>query len=249
MRGALFLLYNVLMPSLNLQKPKVAEVISIVAHQLKTPLSVIKGYVEVLISQDLGEINKKQKEYLSDALENVGRMSKTVNYLLDVSRIEEGQYELKLEKISLDKVIQKIIKDFSPWLKASNCQIILKKPKKIPKVLVDPLKIRQVIENLISNALKYKNPGEEKIEISLKKKGNKLLFSCKDNGIAIPKEDFKKVFSKFYRSEKAVELDPAGTGLGLYINKAIIELSGGKIWFKKNKDSGLTFFFTLPIAK
>lgn len=237
------------MPAENPEKPKMAEVVSIVAHQLKNPLSVLKGYLEVLLSEDFGKINEKQKEYLSDALENIGRMTRIVNYLLDVSRIEEGRYELKFEKTSLEKITQEVIKDFSSWAEASNCEITLKTPKKLPKVLVDPLKIRQVIENLISNAIKFKGPGRGKIEITLEQKGNQFLFSCKDNGVGIPKGDFKKVFTKFYRSEQAMELDPGGTGLGLYINKAIIELSGGKIWFEKNKDFGMTFYFTLPIAK
>jgi len=237
------------MPPQNPEKPKMSEVVSVVAHQLKNPLSVIKGYLEVLIGEELGKINAKQKEYLSDAFENVGRMSRIVNYLLDISRIEEGRYELKLEKVNLEKITGQVIKDFSFWVKASNCQILFKKPKKLPKVLVDPLKIRQVIENLISNAVKYKSVGLGKIEISIKKKDKNLTFACKDNGIGIPKEDFKKVFSKFYRSEKAIELDPSGSGLGLHINKAIVTLAGGKIWFRKNKDVGMTFYFTLPVAK
>jgi len=237
------------MPPQNPEKPKMSEVVSVVAHQLKNPLSVIKGYLEVLIGEELGKINAKQKEYLSDAFENVGRMSRIVNYLLDISRIEEGRYELKLEKVNLEKITSQVIKDFSFWVKASNCQILFKKPKKLPKVLVDPLKIRQVIENLISNAVKYKSVGLGKIEISIKKKDKNLTFACKDNGIGIPKEDFKKVFSKFYRSEKAIELDPSGSGLGLHINKAIVTLAGGKIWFRKNKDVGMTFYFTLPVAK
>ena len=163
-------MYNRLMPPQNPEKPKMSEVVSVVAHQLKNPLSVIKGYLEVLIGEELGKINAKQKEYLSDAFENVGRMSRIVNYLLDISRIEEGRYELKLEKVNLEKMTGQVIKDFSFWVKASNCQILFKKPKKLPKVLVDPLKIRQVIENLISNAVKYKSVGLGKIEISIKKK-------------------------------------------------------------------------------
>lgn len=237
------------MPKNNHKKPKMAEVVSIVAHQLKNPLAVLRGYLEVLIEEDFGGLNQKQKEYLADALENIKRMSQTVNNLLDVSRIEEKKYQLILEKISLEKIILEVIKDFSLWVKASNSEISLKVATDLPEVLSDPLKIRQVIENLISNALKYKLPGRGIIGITLKKKSKNILFSCKDNGIGIFQNDFPKVFSKFYRSEKAMELDPSGSGLGLYINKAIIELSGGKIWFKNNKEGGSTFFFTLPIKK
>jgi signal transduction histidine kinase len=230
------------------EKPKISEVVSIVAHQLKNPISVLKAYLEALISEELGKLNKKQKEYLADIMENVKRMAETVNHLLDVSRIEEKKFELKKEKFSLEKIVKSVIKDFSAWALASNTKIFLKSEKNLPKVLSDPFRVRQVIENLISNAIKFKNPGLGKVEIELKRKGKKILFSCKDNGISIPKKDFKKVFTKFYRSERAMEIDPSGSGLGLFINKAIIELSDGKIWFRKNKKRGMTFYFTLPVS-
>ena len=231
------------------KKPKLSEVISIVAHQLKNPLSVLKGYIEVLISEDFGRINQKQREYLEDALENVKRMGRIVGYLLDVSRIEEGKFRVRPELIDLGKMISEVIDEFSDWAQASNCTITFKKPEKALLVSADPLKIRHVIENIISNSLKFKSAGEGKIEISLAPKNKEVLFSCQDNGIGIPKKDFKKVFTKFYRSEEALEADPAGTGLGLYIDKATIELSRGKIWFKKNKGPGMTFYFTLPLTK
>ena len=232
------------------ERPKISEVISVVAHQLRHPLSVIKSYLEVLISQDLGKINQKQKEYLEDALSNVKRMAENVNQLLDVSRIEEGRYELKLKPFSLQELTQSIIEDLSLWAEASNCEIIFQRPKDfLPKVVADPLKIHQVVENLITNAVKYKKPGRGKVEISLGKKGSQVLFACKDNGIGILQEDLKKIFTKFYRSEGAMEIDPSGSGLGLYLNKAVVELSGGKIWFSKNRDFGMTFYFTLPVAK
>src|SRR3989344_2310430 len=132
------------------ERPKISEVISIVAHQLRHPLSVIKSYLEVLISQDLGEINQKQKEYLQDAISNVKRMAENVNQLLDVSRIEEGKYELKLKPFSLEKVTQFIVGDLNLWAEASNCKIIFQRPKaSLPEVLADPLRIHQVVENLI----------------------------------------------------------------------------------------------------
>jgi two-component system NtrC family sensor kinase len=230
------------------KKTKITEIVSIVSHQLKTPLSVIKGYLEALISGDCGEINSFQKEYLSDALENVKRTSCFIDSLLDVSKIEEKQFEIKLKPAALEKITEEVLENLSVWIKASNCDIFLKKPKKLPRVLTDPDKIRQVVQNLIANAVTYKT-GRGKVEITLEKAGKKVLFICKDNGVSIPKKDFKKVFSKFYRSEEAMELDPSGSGLGLYINKAIVESSKGKIWFSKNRKAGMTFIFSLPIAK
>lgn len=231
------------------EKPKMSERISVVAHQLKNPLSVLKGYLEILITEDYGKINEKQKEYLKDALENVKRMKRIIGYLLDVSRIEEGEYRMNLKPVDLKKITSEVTKEFSDWARASNCKILFKEPKKISLVLTDPLKIRHTIENLISNALKLKSTGLGIIKISLKQKGKEILFSCKDNGIGIPRQDFKKVFTKFYRSEESIEADPSGTGLGLYIDKATIESSGGKIWFRKNKGPGMTFYFTIPVMK
>lgn len=232
------------------EKPKVAEAVSIVAHQLKNPISIIKGYLEVLLSEDLGKINEKQREYLEDSIENVKRMSKTVSYLLDIAKIEEGRYQLKKEQFSLEDIVKGVIKDLALWAQASNSKIVLETEKALPQALSDSSKIREVVENLISNSLKYHTPGAGKIVISLKKKGKFLLFTCQDEGIGIPEEDSQKVFSKFYRAERALELDSSGTGLGLHINKAIIGLTGGKIWFEQNKGrGGITFYFTIPAAK
>lgn len=233
---------------LKTQKTKVAEAISVAAHQLKTPISIIKGYLEELLSADLGTINEKQREYLEDALNNVKRMSLLVNHVLEISRIDEGRYELFVEKFALEKLALEVINTFSGWAKASNVHIFYEKEDNLPLVLSDPFKIRQVIENIISNALKYKGVGLGIVNVAIKRSGNEVVFSCRDNGIGLASEDREKMFTKFYRSEKAVELDPSGTGLGLAINKAIINLSGGRIWFEENPDRGITFYFSLPIA-
>lgn len=227
-------------------RERLSEPISIVAHQLKSPISVIKAYLEVLLSQDIGELNEKQREYLRDSLENVQRIRAIVRDILDVSKIEEKKYDMKPEVVDLEKITETVADYFFSVAKASNCEVLFIKPAEPALANVDPIKIEEVIENFISNAIKYKSPGRGRVEVELKKNGDKVIFSCKDNGIGIPEKDFKKVFSKFYRSGEALESDPSGTGLGLYINKAIIELSRGKIWFEKNRDAGMTFYFSLP---
>jgi len=241
----LILNYNKNMKS---SKHKITDPVSIIAHQLKSPLAVIKEYLQALFSGECGKINSLQKEYLSDALENVKRMKQNIDDLLMVKSAEEGKFKISLKPISLEEITENVINNFSIWAKALNCQISFKKPEKLPPVLGDARAIRMVIENLISNAIKY-NRGKGKVEVSITPEDKVLIFSCRDNGVGIPQKDFKKVFTKFYRSEKAMELDPSGAGLGLYINKIIIESAGGKIWFSKNKMSGMTFYFSLPIAK
>lgn len=223
-----------------------AEVVSVVSHQLKTPLSAIKGFLEVLISEDLGKLEAKQKEYLRDALENTQRMMVLVKDLLDVSQIEENKLELKLKRINLKELVKEAIKDFSSLTKAKNCTLSFKVVDKIPFLKIDPIKIKQVISNLIYNAIEY-NKRKGEVQITLKKQGNNVLFSAKDTGIGIPEKEKKKIFSKFFRSEKAITLCPAGTGLGLFISKAIIEKSGGKIWFESREGKGSTFCFSLPV--
>jgi len=131
---------------------------------------------------------------------------------------------------------------------AKNPTVVFKKPKEVlPPVLTDSLKIQHAVENLIANAVKYKKAGQGIVEITLTKNRKEIIFSCKNNGIGIPKEDFKKVFTKFYRSEEAMEIDPTGAGLGLNLTEAQVQASGGKIWFSKNKDFGTTFSFSLPV--
>ena len=229
-----------------LKEWKFSEVISIVSHQLKTPLAVIRGYLEVLIAKDLGSLNEKQIEYLTDALKNTQRMMELVKELLDVSRIEENKLEFTLKPSSLETIIKETIKEFYPLTKAKNCTVSFKTLGRIPLLNIDPLKIKQVIANIISNAIEY-SKGRGKIEICLKKEKDNVLFSCKDNGIGIPEDEKQKIFTKFYRSEKAIILATTGSGLGLFISKAIIEKSCGKIWFDSKEERGSTFYFALPL--
>ncbi len=225
---------------------KVGEVVSVVSHQLKTPLSVTKGYLEVLLSGDMGSLTDGQREYLTDALENTNRMVNLVKDLLDVSRIEQGKMEFQPRITDLKELIDETIKGFAFLAKAQNCWITFSVKGEIPMLSIDSLKIKQVISNFIDNALNY-SKGRSSIILTLKKAGKNIVFSCQDNGVGISNEGAKKVFTKFFRSEEAIGLEPTGSGLGLFIAKAIIEKSGGKIWFKTKQSEGTTFFFSLPI--
>ena len=227
-------------------KHKLGERVSVVSHQLKTPLSVIKGYLEVLLSDDLGEVNEKQKEYLMDALENTEYMIGLVRGLLDVAQIEADQVNLKPKTTDLSEIVEEVIKEFSYIAGARNCTIFFEPEDNIPQVEVDPIKIKQVIANLVSNAINY-NKRKGRVDISLSVKGKEVLFCCRDTGIGIREEDKGKVFTKFYRGDEAITLTSTGSGLGLFISKAIIERSGGRMWFRSEKGEGSEFCFSLPI--
>lgn len=223
-----------------------SEFISVVSHQLRSPLSNLKWAIELLMSGRLGEIKEKQTDYFRILKENNARMEELVQDLLTVSRIETATLPLKKIKTSLENLIEKLISEFEPFAKASNVEIKFEKEKNLPSVLLDPDQIRLVVENLLDNAIRYiRDKGE--VRISLEKKGKNLYFEIKDNGVGIPKDDQKYIFQKFFRSSNVLRYQTEGSGLGLYIAKSIVERSGGKIGFKSKENKGSTFWFTLPI--
>lgn len=225
------------------------EPTSVIAHQLKSPLSVIKVCLEVLISGVLGDLNSKQKQYLEDSIKNVIKMLKIVEGLLEVSKVENKTYNLNPQPFDIGLIAQNAINEFATWAKARRCSLVLHKPEKLPLVLGDQQKIAKVVEDLITNGIVYREARHAGlVEITIGIRSNKILFVCRDDGVGIGKNDSKKLFTKFFRSEKAVQIDPVGTGIGLYLDKAIIEKSGGRLWFKNNRDRGATFYFTLPLA-
>lgn len=228
------------------KKTKITDTVPVVSHQLKTSISAIKWSLESLLAGDQGKISAGQKEYLSDILENIEKIYCFIDNLFDVFRIETKKFEITVKPVELEKVIDQVLNELSDWIKANNCKVFFKKPEKLTKVLTDPLKIRQVVQRIIANAVIYRK-GKGNIEITLEQKKGKVLFRCKDNGIGIPKKDFKKVFTRFYRSERAIILDSSGAGLSLFVSKTVIKLSNGKIWFESKENKGTTFYFTLPI--
>jgi len=228
------------------KKIKITNSIPVVSHQLKTPISAIKWCLESLLAGDQGKISPGQREYLSDALENIEKMYCFIDNLFNVLKIETKKFEIVIKPVSLEKIIDQALSEVSNWIKANNCKVSFKKPEKLAKVLTDPFEIHQVIQRIIANAVIYRKE-KGNIEITLEQKKGKVLFSCKDNGIGIPKKDFKKVFTKFYRSDGAISIDSSGSGLGLFISKIVINLSNGKIWFESKENKGTTFYFTLPI--
>lgn len=229
----------------NLNRIK-SEFISIASHQLKAPLSGMRWSLDLLLGNRCGSLNGKQEEYLKDIQENISRLARLINDLLDVSKIESGKMNMNMQEVDLKEVINSVAKEFDFFAKANNSEIILKINKEDGKVKTDSVRIRMVVENFVDNAIKYIGGKHGKIEIGLKNYGEFVQCSVKDNGIGISKEDQKKIFEKFFRGSAVVKKQTIGTGLGLYIAKAAIESSGGKIGFISEEGKGSTFWFALP---
>jgi len=224
------------------------EFISVVSHQLRTPLTNLKYSLEILTSGKLREIEKKEKEYFEILEENIKRMGDLINDLLTVSRIETGRLPLKKGMVSLEEVTKKLIQKFKSYAEAANVKVEFKAEKDLPRVSADPLWLEQVVENLLDNAIRYtKDQGEVKIKIY--KDSKRIYFEIQDNGVGIPKEEQKFIFQKFFRAQNVLKYQTKGSGLGLHITKRILELMGGKIWFKSKEGKGTTFYFSLPIKE
>jgi signal transduction histidine kinase len=225
-----------------------SEFVSIVSHQLRSPLSNLKWTIELLMSGRLGKIEERQIEYFSILKENSGRMQELVSDLLIVSRIETAKLPLKEEFFSLEELTKKMMREFEILAKSSNIEIKMTAEKNLPKTLADPSQISLVIENFLDNAIRY-IVGSGKIVIKISKKNKDFYFEVKDTGVGIPKEDQKYIFKKFFRSSNILKHQTQGSGLGLYISKSIIEKSKGKIGFQSQENKGSTFWFTLPIKQ
>ncbi len=222
------------------------EFVNIVSHQLRTPLTNIKWTLSLMTDERSDQLSEDQLSRLEAIKESNREMTKLVNDLLNVSRIEQGRLVIQLEKISLKELIERLIKDYYSLAKASNVKLSLISDNNIPLVPADHQAIKMVIRNLIDNAIRYIR-GEGWVKIILKKKAQAVVCQVQDNGVGIPKADQNKIFGKFFRSRNAMKYQTEGSGLGLFISKSTIEALGGKIGFQSRENQGSTFWFELPI--
>lgn len=224
------------------------EFVSLASHQLRTPLTSINWYIELLQGGDAGKLNKKQNEFLSEVYNGSQRMVQLVNDLLNVSRLETGR--LKIEPVPTDMTafITEVRKEVEPAIKDTGCMVLFEFPEKKIVANVDKTLLRQVIVNLLTNAIFYSSvekKGQVIVSLAANLKGYKI--SIKDNGIGIPKESQGRIFEKFYRSDNARSVVPNGNGLGLYLAKQIMESSGGAIGFDTS-GRGTIFYVTIPLT-
>jgi signal transduction histidine kinase len=243
--GKLIILHDITREKI-VEKMK-TEFVSLSAHQLRTPLSAIKWILKMFLDGDVGEITFEQKNLLKKAYQSNERMIFLINDLLNVARIEEGKYLYKSKLVSIEDIIESIIKSLQQEIKRKRLIFEFKKPKeKLAPIMIDAEKMQLAIQNLIENAVRYTKMGG-RVTIVLKGDGKEIEFSVQDTGIGIPQEYQKRIFTKFFRGTNAVKMETEGSGLGLFISKNIIEAHKGRVWFESKKSKGSTFYFTLPI--
>ena len=234
-----------------------SEFVSFVSHELKNPMTSIKGYTELLAAGAVGPVTEAQANFLSTIRSNVERMSTLVSDLADVSRIEAGRLKLDFKPIALKEVVEEVVRSLRRQIEEKKQRLVLNIPENLPNLWADRTRLAQIITNLLSNAHKY-TPAEGQIWLNAEVCENQWDESAapkvvhvwvQDTGIGIAPEDQVKIFQKFFRSEDPKTREVPGTGLGLNITKSLVEFQGGKIWFESEFRKGSIFHFTIPIAE
>lgn len=222
------------------------DFVSMASHQLRTPLSAINWYTEMLLDGDAGKISKTQKEYLGEIYDGVKRMIDLINALLNRSRLELGTFKVEPKKIDITKIGESILKELKPKIKEKNLKVTTKFSKDVPELDADPNLIRIIMENLLSNAVKYSSKKGE-IQFVIRREGKDIWIEVHDTGCGIPKHDQKHIFSKLFRAQNVQEMGTEGTGLGLFIVKSILDNTVGNMWFESEEGKGTVFYVTLPV--
>ena len=222
-----------------------SEFVANVSHELRTPLASILGYSELLLHKRPGPLTEVQKEFIHTILESSKRLKLLVDDLLDISRIDVGNFRMRMDDVNLDEIIRNGLELIKPVAAKASVAIVALLPARLPLIEADGERISQVIDNLLSNAVKFSNAGG-RVYVEASDEDAGVNISVRDEGIGIPEEEIPFLFSRFYRATNADQNSRSGTGLGLYISKAIIDAHGGRIAVESRRGHGTAFRVWLP---
>ncbi len=223
-----------------------SEFVSVVSHELKLPMTSIKGYSDLMLAGATGPLNENQINFLTTVRNNVNRMATLVSDLADISRIESGNIRIEPRAVPVWDVVDEVVNLTRTQIEAKQQSVSLDIPQGLPRAHCDRNRLSQILTNLVSNANKY-TPEGGIVNVQAEQADGMIQIKVQDNGLGMTPEDQEKLFSKFFRSADERVRDAPGTGLGLSITKNLIELQGGRIWFESEFRKGTTFYFTMPI--
>ncbi|MCD6429289.1 HAMP domain-containing histidine kinase, partial [bacterium] len=223
------------------------EFLSIASHQLRTPLSILKGYLSMLLEGTYGRLPSKIYPVIQNLFNTNEQLIKLVNDLLNISRIEAGKISVNKKEVDIEKFISSIVQEIQPEAQQKGLEVKYKNTCPVKKILLDPSKIQQVILNILDNAIKYTQKGGITIETT--QRDSSLLIKIKDTGVGMTKEETQRIFESFRRGDAGQKMWTGGSGLGLYVAKKFVEMHNGKIWAEsEGPGKGSTFYIELPIS-
>ena len=224
------------------------EFISMASHQLRTPLTSIKGYLSMVLEGDVGPLNKKERDMVQTAFNSAERMVFLIADLLNVSRLQSGKFVIENKPTDLSKMIESQVDQLQETAQNHQLKLTYVKPGSFPMLNIDETKVQQVVMNFMDNAIYYTPPGGS-IEVRLEATEKEVIYTVTDTGLGVPKAEQSHLFAKFYRANNARKARPDGTGLGLFMAKKVIVAQGGAIIFKSTEGKGSTFGFSFPRAR
>lgn len=222
-----------------------SEIISIASHQLRTPLTAIKWYVAALLREEEDLTPEQTEKYLQRVYDANQHMIELVDALLNVSRIDLGTLTLMPRPVKLEATLREVLKELAVEIKAKNLTVTTESNHDMRPAFIDPNGLHIILQNLVSNAVKYSFKGKT-VTIALQQQAESALISVRDEGCGIPADQQRKIFTKLFRATNATKVATDGTGLGLYVTKALIERAGGRIWFESAEGRGSTFYAIIP---
>ncbi len=224
-----------------------SEFMANISHELRTPLTAVIGFSDVLSSNNFGELNEKQFEFVSHINKSGNHLLELINNILDLSRIETGKMELECSGFSLKQVIEDVTSLMSPIASKKNIDVEINNSIKEDHIIADRLKFKQIMINLLSNAIKF-TPDAGKVSVNIERSDHEFFISVSDNGIGIPKNMLNNIFNPFMQVDSSNKRRYAGTGLGLSLVKEFVEMHDGRVWVESEEGEGSSFTFTIPVS-